>query len=482
MNEDIKKGLFAFIPVLVLVCFLAIVIRLYGSDALSGGSQTALLLASGVCFLLARLKNGKQVFADYERVVCDNIGKIGSAIIILIFIGALSGVWMVSGIVPELIYYGIHIINPNLFLICTCIICAIVSLMVGSSWTTIATVGVALIGIGEALGFSHGWIAGAIISGAYFGDKMSPLSDTTVLASSMSDVPLFKHIRYMMITTVPTVAICLTVFGIVGITHEPSSVTQVGEYTEVLDKTFNLSPWLMLVPVCTGVLIYRKMPSIMVLFLSTLLGAIAAVIFQPEVLTQISGLETTSAESILRGVLQSIYTSTHIDSGNATINDLIESRGMAGMLDTIWLILCAMCFGGCMSASGMLEDMGKLFTAFTRRRTSLVASTVATGICMNCTVADQFLSIILTSNIFKKMYVEQGYEGRLMSRAIEDSATATSPLIPWSTCGMTQSAILGIPTMVYFPYCLFCIISPVMSIAVAFLGYKVFRTEGSKNN
>ncbi|MCF0159248.1 MAG: sodium:proton antiporter, partial [Bacteroidaceae bacterium] len=436
------------------------------------GSQTALLLASGVCFLLARMRS-KQVFADYERVVCEQIGKIGAAIIILIFIGALSGVWMVSGIVPELIYYGIHVIHPKLFLICTCVICAIVSLMVGSSWTTIATVGVALIGIGEAQGFSHGWIAGAIISGAYFGDKMSPLSDTTVLASSMSDVPLFKHIRYMMITTVPTVVICLLVFGLVGITHEPSQLSLVGEYTTVLDRTFNLSPWLLLVPVFTGYLIYRKMPSIMVLFLSTLAGAVAAVAFQPHILAQIAGMEVVNAESILRGILQSVYTSTHIETGNETINNLISSRGMAGMLDTIWLILCAMCFGGCMSASGMLEDMGKLLTAFTKRRASLVTSTVATGICMNCTVADQFLSIILTSNIFKKMYTDNGYEGRLMSRAIEDSATATSPLIPWSTCGMTQSAILGIPTLVYFPYCLFCIISPLMSIAVAVIGYKI---------
>lgn len=480
MNEDIKKGLFAFIPVLVLVCFLTIVIRLYGSDALSGGSQTALLLASGVCFLLARLKNGKQVFADYETVVCDNIGKIGSAIIILIFIGALSGVWMVSGIVPELIYYGIHIINPNLFLICTCIICAIVSLMVGSSWTTIATVGVALIGIGEALGFSHGWIAGAILSGAYFGDKMSPLSDTTVLASGISEVPLFKHIRYMMITTVPTVIICLLVYGIVGITHEPSSVVMISEYTQVLDKTFNLSPWLMLVPVFTAFLIYRKLPSIMVLFLSTLIGALAAVIFQPQILAQISGMNEVNSESILRGVLQSIYTSTQVETGSSAINELVSTSGMAGMLDTIWLILCAMCFGGCMQASGMLDDMGKLLTVFTKRRATLVTSTVATGICMNCTVADQFLSIILTSNIFKKIYTKEGYEGRLMSRAIEDSATATSPLIPWSTCGMTQSAIMGIPTIEYFPYTLFCIISPLMSISVAILGYKIFRNTTSQ--
>lgn len=474
MNEDLKKGLYGLLPVLILVLLLTVVIRLYSSDALSGGSQTALLLASGACLVLARLK-GKVVFANYEKQVCDSIGRIGSSIIILLFIGALSGIWMVSGIVPEMIYYGIQIIHPKFFLLCTCIICSLVSVMIGSSWTTIATVGVALVGIGEAQGFSHGWIAGAILSGAYFGDKMSPLSDTTVLAASMTDTPLFKHIRYMMVTTIPTTLIVWFIFGAVGLMHDTSDTSLIQAYTVSLENKFNLSPFLLLVPVFTGILIYKKMPPIMVMFLSTLAGAVAGLIFQADVLAEVAGMSEVNVESLIRGTMQGIYTETHIDAGNEMINDLIASRGMSGMLDTIWLILCALCFGGCMTASGMLADMAKLLTLFTKSRTGMVASTVISGVCMNATVADQYLSILLSANIFKEVYEERGYEGRLLSRAIEDSATATSPLIPWSTCGMTQSTILGISALEYIPYCLFNIISPLMSITIATLGYRVYR-------
>ena len=347
--------------------------------------------------------------------------------------------------------------------------------MTGSSWTTIATVGIALLGIGKAQGFSEGWIAGAIISGAYFGDKVSPLSDTTVLASSMSGTPLFSHIKYMLLTTIPSLIIALLVFGFVGFSHKLTDISLIKTYTDTLSNTFNLSLWLLVVPVVTGLMIAKRMPAIAVLFLSSMLGAVFAIIFQPEIIAQIGGYTEVSNKAMVDGVLKGLYGATHIVTGNADIDQLVATRGMEGMLNTVWLILCAMCFGSCMTVSGMLQDVAKIFTKFTKTRTSLVGSTVTSGVFLNTTVSDQYLSIILCANIFRKIYEKNGYENRLLSRAIEDSSTATSPLVPWSTCGMTQATILNISTLTYFPYCIFNIMSPFMSVIVAFIGFKVYR-------
>ena len=466
--------LLSLVPVVVLIILLATVIRVFGSASLDGGSQVALLVAAGVCTAISILYFHIP-WKQLEEGVKKSVGSVTSAIIILLMIGAISGVWILSGVVPTLIHYGLMLIHPKFFLVTTCIICAIVSVLTGSSWSTIATIGIALLGIGQAQGFSSGLIAGAIISGAYFGDKMSPLSDTTVLASTMSEVPLFSHIRYMMYTVVPTMIITLIIFTVIGLEYSVTDATMIQVYQESLQSHFNLSPWLMIVPVITLLMIAKRWPAVIVLFLSSLLGALFALLFQPHILAEVAGTTEISAYSQFTGVMRGLYDITSIDMGHQQVSDLVATRGMTGMLNTIYLILCAMCFGGLMTTSGMLQRITSLILPFTRTRTSLVASTVSTGFFMDCMVADQYLSIILTANMFKGVFKRNGYEERLMSRSIEDSATVTSPLIPWSSCGMTQATILGVPTLTYLPYCFFNIISPLMSITVAAIGYKIYR-------
>lgn len=467
----------SLIPILILVTLLALNISIFGSDAILGASQVALLFSAGVAIWLA-MWLFKVPWQDFEEAIKSNIGDVTTAIVILFLIGAISGTWTMSGIVPTFIYYGVKIISPKVFLLTACVICALVSVMIGSSWTTIATIGVALLGIGKALGFSDGMIAGAIISGAYFGDKISPLSDTTVLASSMSKVPMFEHIRYLMYTTVPSIVITLVIFTILGFSHSGSDASLVNEYTSVLDSKFNITPWLLIVPALTAVMIARRMPALIVLALSTVMAAIAAVIFQPDIIreigTRVAG-EGSNAKILFTGTIESIYNSVSVETGNPEVNELVASKGMLGMLNTVYLIICAMCFGAAMKASGMLHHLASMILPLTKRRTSLVTSTVVTGTALNGIVSDQYLAIILTSSLFKDVYEKEGYENRLLSRAVEDSATVTSPLYPWSSCGMTQATILSVPTLAYLPYCFFNLISPLMSITVAVIGYKIFR-------
>lgn len=467
----------SLIPILILVTLLALNISIFGSDAILGASQVALLFSAGVAIWLA-MWLFKVPWQDFEETIKSNIGDVTTAIVILFLIGAISGTWTVSGIVPTFIYYGVKIISPKVFLLTACIICALVSVTIGSSWTTIATIGVALLGIGKALGFSDGMIAGAIISGAYFGDKISPLSDTTVLASSMSKVPMFDHIRYLMYTTVPSIVITLVIFTILGFSHSGSDSSLINEYTSVLDSKFNITPWLLIVPALTAVMIARRMPALIVLALSTATAAIAAVIFQPDIIREIGASiagDGSNAKILFTGTIESIYNSVSIETGNPEVNQLVASKGMLGMLNTVYLIICAMCFGAALKASGMLRHLASMILPLTKRRTSLVTSTVVTGTALNGIVSDQYLAIILTSSLFKDVYEKEGYENRLLSRSVEDSATVTSPLYPWSSCGMTQATILSVPTLAYLPYCFFNLISPLMSITVAAIGYKIFK-------
>lgn len=469
----------SLIPILILVTLLALNISIFGSDAILGASQVALLFSAGVAIWLA-MWLFKVPWQDFEETIKSNIGDVTTAIVILFLIGAISGTWTVSGIVPTFIYYGVKIISPKVFLLTACIICALVSVTIGSSWTTIATIGVALLGIGKALGFSDGMIAGAIISGAYFGDKISPLSDTTVLASSMSKVPMFDHIRYLMYTTVPSIVITLVIFTILGFSHSGSDSSLINEYTSVLDSKFNITPWLLIVPALTAVMIARRMPALIVLALSTATAAIAAVIFQPDIIREIGASiagDGSNAKILFTGTIESIYNSVSIETGNPEVNQLVASKGMLGMLNTVYLIICAMCFGDALKASGMLRHLASMILPLTKRRTSLVTSTVVTGTALNGIVSDQYLAIILTSSLFKDVYEKEGYENRLLSRSVEDSATVTSPLYPWSSCGMTQATILSVPTLAYLPYCFFNLISPLMSITVAAIGYKIFKKD-----
>lgn len=469
----------SLIPILILVTLLALNISIFGSDAILGASQVALLFSAGVAIWLA-MWLFKVPWQDFEETIKSNIGDVTTAIVILFLIGAISGTWTVSGIVPTFIYYGVKIISPKVFLLTACIICALVSVTIGSSWTTIATIGVALLGIGKALGFSDGMIAGAIISGAYFGDKISPLSDTTVLASSMSKVPMFDHIRYLMYTTVPSIVITLVIFTILGFSHSGSDSSLINEYTSVLDSKFNITPWLLIVPALTAVMIARRMPALIVLALSTATAAIAAVIFQPDIIREIGASiagDGSNAKILFTGTIESIYNSVSIETGNPEVNQLVASKGMLGMLNTVYLIICSMCFGAALKASGMLRHLASMILPLTKRRTSLVTSTVVTGTALNGIVSDQYLAIILTSSLFKDVYEKEGYENRLLSRSVEDSATVTSPLYPWSSCGMTQATILSVPTLAYLPYCFFNLISPLMSITVAAIGYKILKKD-----
>lgn len=469
----------SLIPILILVTLLALNISIFGSDAILGASQVALLFSAGVAIWLA-MWLFKVPWQDFEETIKSNIGDVTTAIVILFLIGAISGTWTVSGIVPTFIYYGVKIISPKVFLLTACIICALVSVTIGSSWTTIATIGVALLGIGKALGFSDGMIAGAIISGAYFGDKISPLSDTTVLASSMSKVPMFDHIRYLMYTTVPSIVITLVIFTILGFSHSGSDSSLINEYTSVLDSKFNITPWLLIVPALTAVMIARRMPALIVLALSTATAAIAAIIFQPDIIREIGASiagDGSNAKILFTGTIESIYNSVSIETGNPEVNQLVASKGMLGMLNTVYLIICAMCFGAALKASGMLRHLASMILPLTKRRTSLVTSTVVTGTALNGIVSDQYLAIILISSLFKDVYEKEGYENRLLSRSVEDSATVTSPLYPWSSCGMTQATILSVPTLAYLPYCFFNLISPLMSITVAAIGYKILKKD-----
>lgn len=469
MKLTIPHPLISIIPLLVLVALIVTVMQMLPDDALSGASQIAMVVAATICVALSMFIY-KTPWTVFEQSIKTTIGDSTVSILILLLIGVMSSSWMISGVVPTLIYYGIQLMTPSLFLPCACIISALISLMTGTSWTTIATIGIALLGIGNALSIPAAFTAGAIISGAYFGDKMSPMSDTTVLASSVSGADLFKHIRYMMYTTVPSITITLVLYLIMGLWYGGERV-EPSVYLMGLQNGFNISLWTLLVPVFTGILIWRKVPSFITLILSSLAAALCALIFQQEALYSIAESVGKTGGALFVGLMKMSYTHTQIDTGYEVVNDLVATRGMAGMLDTVWLILCAMCFGSCMVASNMLKSLTHVLLKAIRNTFSLVTSTVVSGVLLNLVMGDQFLSIIMNASIYREEYAERGYRPELLSRSTEDSSTVTSVLVPWTACGMTQSTVLGIPTLVYLPFCFFNLISPVMSCLVAALGF-----------
>ncbi|MBR5275152.1 MAG: sodium:proton antiporter [Bacteroidales bacterium] len=470
----------SLIPFVFLVAALALVIKVFGTAALDGASQVALIFGAAVVVAISLIFY-KIPWKVFEQSILDNVTAVGTSIIILLLIGAVSGSWMISGVVPTMIYYGMKVIIPEIFLFASCIICALVSVMTGSSWTTIATIGVALVGIGTAQGYEPGWIAGAIISGAYFGDKISPLSDTTVLASSSAGTPLFEHIKFMSVTTVPSFVITLIVFLVVSLMHASPDAAQVADIASDLKASFNISPWLLLVPVITALLIVKKVSAIVTLFIAAFIAGITALLFQPHIIGAVAneGMpDPTSGLSFLegfKGLFISYYGSTAIDTGNLALNDLVATRGMTGMLGTVFLIIAAGTFGGTLVGSGMLQSLTDMLTKFITRRVTMVASTVGTGVFANMVTGDQYLSIILTSSLYKDLYKKRGYESKLLSRSVEDSATVVSVLIPWNSCGMTQATVLKVPTIEYLPYCFFNLLSPLMSIFIAAIGYKIVR-------
>lgn len=460
MNSQRIPFIIALIPLVVLVVLQGLIISSFGADALAGASQVGLLVTSAVAILIS-VCFYKFDYSAFETAIAKSISGVSTAIVMLMLIGSLSGVWMVSGVVPYLINAGLHIISPAIFLPTACILCALISIVTGSSWTTIATIGIALIGVGRANGFDDGWTAGAIISGAYFGDKMSPLSDTTVLASSTVGTPIFEHIKYMTKTTVPTLSVTILVYIVASLVMSTDGSSDVSAYVEGIGASFNITHWLLLVPALTAFMIYKKLPAVPVMFFATLLGVIAALVFQQETLAQIG------EGDVFKGTMQSIFGSTAIQTGNAELDDLVSTGGIAGVMNTIWLIICAMVFGGVMTAGGFLNVIMQHIVSMAKRTWSVVASTTMSGIILNAVTCDQYLAVILSGSLFKQKYESMGLKPRLLSRSIEDGTTVTSVLVPWSTCGMTQATVLGVATMTYLPYCFFNYLSPIVTVLMS---------------
>lgn len=463
----------ALIPVVLLVALLAINVFIYGDEALSGSNQFILLIGGAIATMVGMLNK-----VPYERIlskVTKNIRDTSGAIFILLLVGSLSGTWLLSGIIPTMIYYGLQILHPSIFLPACVIICAVISIATGSSWTTSATVGIALVGIGNTMGIPLGMIGGAVISGAYFGDKMSPLSDTTNLAPAMAGTDLFTHIRYMLYTTVPTLVLTLIIFIVLGFTQDVSGTTDTKATLEAISTTFTISPWLFLVPVMVVFLIVKKVQPLIALMFGTLMGAVFALIFQPNIVALIGGGTQLDWTVGYRGIMNALTTDIKIVSPLESLNSLFEAGGMASMLNTVWLIICAMFFGGAMEAIGALKTISKALLKLANSIFGLFASTVASCVAINLTASDQYLSIVVPGKMFAKAYKDKGLAPENLSRTLEDSGTVTSVLIPWNTCGAYHSGVLGIDTFAYAPYAFFNIISPIVTLLYAGLDFKIRR-------
>jgi NhaC family Na+:H+ antiporter len=461
----------ALIPIAALVVLLAYNVYVYGDDALSGSNQFVLLIGATVAAIVG-FRN-KVSYKTMIEEVSKNFKSTTGAILILLMVGALAGTWLISGIIPAMIYYGLQILNPTIFLPATVIICAIISIATGSSWTTSATVGIALIGIGKAIGLPLGMVAGAVLSGAYFGDKMSPLSDTTNLAPAMAGAELFDHIKYMALTTVPTIVLSLIIFTIIGLTRDTTGYTNPEAMLGSINEAFHISPVLFLVPVTVVLLIIKKAPPLVALMVGTLLGGVFAVIFQPGIVADIAGAESLNFQSAYQGVMNAMTVDSAVVTDDETLNDLFSSGGMSGMLGTIWLIMCAMVFGGVMDAIGALERISAALLSIATTVFGLFASTVASCLALNLTASDQYLAIVVPGKMFAKAYEEKGLHPVNLSRTLEDSGTVTSVLIPWNTCGAYQSGVLGVGTFEYFAYAIFNYLSPFVTLLYAAIHFKI---------
>jgi len=558
MDANLKKPSLgaSFIPILVLMILLFLNVLFFGADSSYGPNQIALLTAAGIAGLVGWYYG--RSYKHFYNGIIDGIQSAMGAVIILLLIGSLAGTWLMSGVVPAMIYYGLEILNPTIFLVASCIICAIVSLATGSSWSTIATVGIALIAIGQILGIHIGWSAGAIISGAYFGDKMSPLSDTTNLAPAIAGTDLFTHIKYMLWTTVPSFIIALTVFLVIGFTHQGAGDASKVELPQnIISSKFHISGWLFLVPIAVIVLIIKKVPTIPALFIGSVLGGVFAVMFQPEIVKNIgshsmdiksnnenielcesctildNSISVMDGENSLKegkdyyynsetntitvpfkesdevsvsaaaftnyssasytAILKSMALSTtgHFEDENTAINDLfnvkeekrsnlLKADGMYGMLNTVWLIICALTFGGAMQAGGFLKRITSAILSAVNSTGSLIASTAGVCIFFNTTASDQYIAIVVPGKMFKDAYKARGLAPENLSRALEDSGTVTSVLIPWNTCGVAQSGVLGVATGTYWIYCIFNLISPVMTIIYGIFNIKIKKLAASE--
>lgn len=463
------KLLISLVPVISLLTALIGIIVFAGSESISDYSPAVLLLSAAIAVTLSAVTRTSDR-ASMLNGLRRSARQILPAVPLLLLIALVSATWLWSGVVPTLIDYGIRVLDPTFFLVTTCAVCAVVSVLTGSSWTTIATIGVAFIGIGRIMGYSEGWIAGAIISGAYFGDKVSPLSDTTVIASSSCGVDLFDHIRYLMLTAAPAMLLSLAVFLCVGLMAdvEPTA-TGSSEMLTALHGYFNITPYTLIIPAVVITLIALRVKTLYTLAAGALLGLAGIFVFQPGI------LETISQSGTVATTLQVLWTDASLDSGITVLDDLISSGGITGMLPTITLVLCAMLFGGAMLGTGMLRSIAEAITSRLSHRRTIVGATVSSGLFLNSCTADQYLSIIIGSNMYRDVYQRYSLPPRLLSRTLEDSVSVTSVLIPWNSCGVTQSTVLGVATLTYLPFCLFNILSPLMTMLLAWTGFKIPR-------
>ena len=462
----------ALVPVVILMGLLAYNIFFADGEWLGEYSNQYILLMGGLIAAIVGILN-KVSFQMMISEIWENWKSVFVPIMILFLVGALAGTWLISGVIPAMVYYGLQVLNPSIFLPACVVIAAIISIATGSSWTTSATVGIALVGIGNALGIAPGMIAGAVISGAYFGDKMSPLSDTTNLAPAMAGTDLFTHIKYMTITTVPTILITLVVFSIISLNIETTGSADVSGLLSTIDATFNITPYLFIVPAVVIALILVKTKPLIALGTGVILAAVFAMIFQSDTLSTLSS-------SNFNSIINAVFVDTEIVTSNEKLNELFSSGGMKGMLWTIFLIICAMVFGGVMDAIGALARITKSLLSYATSIFGLFASTVVSCLGLNAIASDQYLAIVIPGKMFKKAFEDRGLAPENLSRTLEDSGTVTSVLIPWNTCGAYQSTVLGVSVGEYFAYAIFNYLSPFTTLFFAALNIKIRQLKGKR--
>ncbi len=471
----------ALIPVVSLILMLAGSVYLYGDNSSYGANQIALILAAGVAAAIG-IKNGYR-WKAIEQGISKGISSAMGAILILLAVGSLIGTWILSGTVPTMIYFGLQLMEPSVFYGAACVICALVSVSIGSSWTTAATVGVALIGIAGGLGLSLEITAGAIISGAYFGDKMSPLSDTTNLAPAVAGTDLFTHIRHMVWTTLPSISIALILFLIIGLVQSPESDQINLQHTlSLMDQHFNISLFALVPLFIVLAMAYKKIPAFPTIIIGALIGGIFAFFLQPDALLKFVGdTENSGFIDKVDGVWRALFDGYKIDTGDAAVNDLLNRGGMSSMLNTVWLILCALTFGAVLEHTQLLQRLVLATLSLVHSTGSLIVTVVLTCIGVNVMAADQYIAIVLPGRMFKAEFQKRQLDSKNLSRTLEDSATITSPLIPWNTCGVYMSGTLGVATLAYLPFCFFNLINPIISMLYGMYDFKIERIKETES-
>ncbi len=469
----------AVIPLIALVIMLIASVQLFDDNSSYGPNQVALLLSMGIAILIG-LKNN-YTWDSIEKAIINGISISLGAILILLAVGALIGTWLLSGTVPTMVYYGLQIINPSWFYAATCLVCGIVAMSIGSSWTTAATVGVAFIGIANGFEMSTAVTAGAVISGAYFGDKLSPLSETTNLAPAVAGTELFAHIRYMLWTTIPSISIALILFLFIGFNDSSANegnTASIQTLLTTLESTYHISV-VNLIPLAVLLfLAYKKMPAFPAVAIGALIGAVWAAIFQQELILTMAGEGLTSVQGNLTVVWTAFFDGVVVETGNGEIDELLSRGGMSSMLNTIWLVMCALSFGAVLEHLGMLRVFVESILKAAKSTGSLITSTVATCIGTNLITADQYMAIVMPGRMYKEEYQRRGLHPTVLSRTLEDSGTITSPLIPWNTCGAFMFGALALTSYDYIFYCFFNLINPILAIVYAYVGYKIKYING----